>query len=228
MRRTWIKLFCDQWLRGSIRKEASGIRGIFADLLAMAGDSAFGDDGTIQLAEDVGFNDHAIGAILNVPLEEWLAAKERLSNHPDPSENRIEIVPLAQGFSICILNWKRYQSEYTRQKPYRAKSPLRLSPSERKRKEAEIEGEGEGEEKVTKVTSEVTEKVTDSLPPIPKQAPFKVKDELKEIRHRINEKKRLIDDPDDLHRWGETPESLQKDIDDLTRKYQTLARDYGD
>lgn len=124
MRRTWVKLFCDQWLRGSIRKEAIEVRAVFADLLTMAGDSAFGDpniaaNGTVQLAEDVGFTDEAMASILNVPLKTWGSTKKRLSNHPDPEENRIEIVPLSQGFGIRIINWTRYQSEYCRQKKYR-------------------------------------------------------------------------------------------------------------
>jgi len=91
MRRTWVKFYCDQWLRGSIRKESIEVRAIFTDLLAMAGDNAYGDDGLIQLAQDVGFTDELIAGILNVPLETWLSTKGRLSNHPDTEENRIEL-----------------------------------------------------------------------------------------------------------------------------------------
>jgi len=157
MRRTWIKLFCDQWLRGSIRKECIEVRAIFADLLAMAGDSGYGDDGLIQLAEGVGFTDELIAGILNVSAQIWLTAKKRLIDHPDPDENRIQIIPLSQGYSIKILNWTRYQSEYRRQKPYRDKKEEK-SPKPPK-EEKIIEGEGEGEEKVTKVTKEVTKNI---------------------------------------------------------------------
>ena len=119
MRRTWIKIYCDGWLRGSIRAEEYYVRSVFCDLLVMAGDSAYGQDGIIRLAEGVGFSDEAIAGILNYPLEIWLKAKEKLSNHEDPKENRIEIIQEKIGFSIKIINWKHYQSEYSRQKSYR-------------------------------------------------------------------------------------------------------------
>lgn len=171
-----MKLFCDQWLRGSIRKESTDVRAIFADLLAMAGDSAYGDpniasNGIIQLADDVGFNDEAIARILNVPLKIWLSVKKRLSAHPEPDENRIEIIALSQGFGIRILNWTRYQSEYQRQKKYR--EPIKklqppLSSVSSCFEERNKEGEGEGEEKVTLVTEKVTNEVTNKTPPLEK------------------------------------------------------------
>jgi len=167
MRRAWVKLFCERWLRGSIRQESLEVRAIFTDLLAMAGDAAYGDpdiasNGIIQLAENVGFTDESISAILNVPLETWLRVKDRLSNHPDPGENRIEVVPLSQGFSIKILNWETYQSEYRRQKKYRQAKKEERSPTPPKeeKKNKEREGEGEGEEIVTSVTRNVTGNVT--------------------------------------------------------------------
>jgi hypothetical protein len=118
MRRKWIKIHCEKWLQGSIRQESIEVRSIFADLLAVAGDSSFGEDGRIQIAPNVGFTDEGLSALLNIPLEVWLSAKERLSNHPDPSETRIEILPLASGFAIQIINWKFYQSDYSRVRDY--------------------------------------------------------------------------------------------------------------
>ncbi len=143
-RRTWIKIYTDKWLRGSIRAEDTNIRAVFIDLLALAGDSAYGNDGEIKLAEGVGFTDETIAGILNVTPQSWLSAKELLSNHNIPSENRIKISPLTAGFSIKIINWDKYQSEYGRQKEYRKKvtkrvtkkvtdkvqkSPISISPS---------------------------------------------------------------------------------------------------
>ena len=119
-RRTWIKLFCDNWLRGSIRAEDLETRATFMDLLALAGDSAYGDKGIIQLADGVGFTDEIIAGILNIPLEIWLKTKVRLSNHPDKNENRIIIQNINHGFSISIINWEKYQSEYERTKQYKS------------------------------------------------------------------------------------------------------------
>jgi len=196
MRRTWIKLFCDQWLRGSIRKEAIETRGIFADLLAMAGDSAFGDDGMIQLAEEVGFTDQALSGILNVPVKTWLSAKERLSNHPDPKENRIEVILLSQGYGLRIINWTAYQSEYQRQKKYRV-SKKESPPQTPKERQIEGEGEGEGEQIVTQVTTKVTKKVTEKEKGNPEtidfsRLPFEIQKELSHINRRLENLKMNI------------------------------------
>lgn len=196
MRRTWIKLFCDQWLRGSIRKESIEVRAIFADLLTMAGDSAFGDpnvasNGFIQLADDVGFTDETISGILNVSLETWLRVKDRLSNHPDPKENRIQVVSLSQGFSVKILNWEKYQSEYRRQRKYREAKKEERSPTPPKeeKEDIDIEGEGEGEEIVTQVTKEVTKKVTkkEEILPTPNNLDFSLKRKVDKMKTQISD-----------------------------------------
>jgi hypothetical protein len=199
MRRTWIKLFCDNWLRGSIRQESLEVRAIFADLLALAGDSAFGDSGLIKLASGIGIADATIAGILNIPPEVWLAAKERLSNHPDPKENRIELLPLSQGYAIKIINWRRYQSEYQRQKAYqdiyrkrkktaRQKTPS-SPPSSPKKNEEEEEGEGEGEQIPRQLSPNLSPNLSPpligSLPPIPKNATFETIRELEDLRRQI-------------------------------------------
>ena len=120
-RRSWIKIHCDGWLRKSIRKESYGTRAVFTDLLVMAGDSAFGGDGMIQFSDNTGFTDENLSSMLNIPLDVWLSAKDRLSNHPESKENRIQILQLPVGFGIKIINWKQYQSEFKRQQQYRAK-----------------------------------------------------------------------------------------------------------
>jgi hypothetical protein len=224
-RRTWIKLYCDKWLRGSLRKEGPELRGIWADLLAMAGDNSFGEEGTIELAQGVGFTDETIAGVLNVPVKLWRSVKGRLVDHPEPGETRLEVYFLGQGYGLRVLNWSRYQSEYNRQKPYRLKSPLH-PPSEEKEEERRERGDSEGA--VTEVTGEVTEKVTDALPPIPKQAPFDIKDKLKNLRHIINEKSRHLEDPDYQQRCQITPEWLRKDIEKRTREYVELVNDYAD
>jgi len=119
-RRTWIKLYCDNWLHGSIRKEIPIVRDVFSGLLTMAGDSRFGDIGEIYLSEEVGMTDEQIAGTLNVSLEEWANARAILSNHPKgPEENRIIISPLKIGIKIKVIKWVLYQGEYDRQKKYR-------------------------------------------------------------------------------------------------------------
>ncbi len=111
-RRTWIKIFPDKWLRGTLREENPSVRGIWADVLALAGDSAYGDTGLIQLADHMGFTDEQIMAILHIEKEEWLEAKKRLI--------RTDRIKILKNNVIKVVNWKNYQSEYERQKRYRS------------------------------------------------------------------------------------------------------------
>ena len=144
-RRSWIKIHCDKWLRGSIRQEPAFIRAIFVDLIAMAGDSAYGNEGIIKLAENVGFTDEVLAGIIKVTKKEWQAAKKSLSDGPEP---RIEIIELSSGYAIKIINWHKYQSEYSRQKSYR--QSYKQSYNDYYLKGNKVEGEGEGEGDIEK------------------------------------------------------------------------------
>jgi len=117
-RRTWIKIYCDKWLRGTLREDTLETRGAWVDLLAMAGDSAFSEDGVIQVSPGVGLTDEQIASILRVGISVWLTAKERLLNTA-----RIGI----DGHNVIkIVNWHNYQSEYERQKPSRERKKLKI------------------------------------------------------------------------------------------------------
>jgi hypothetical protein len=193
----------------------------------MAGDNSFGEEGTIGIAKDVGFTDETLAGILNIPVKLWRTVKGRLVNHPEPNETRLELYPLGQGYGLRVLNWSRYQSEYSRQRPYRSDPPLdpplkEEEDSERRRERGDSEGE------VTQVTEKVTEKVTDSLPPIPGQASLKAKDKMKEIRHLLNDKRRKMGDPDYLRRHQFSIEDLQGDVNRMTQEYIDLVNDYAD
>jgi hypothetical protein len=109
--RTWVKIHCDKWVRGPIRKEPIEVRAVWVDILAMAGDSAFGNSGIIAITENFGYNDEAIAGILNISDEVWQQAKQRLVK-----TDRIKIL---KNNVIEIVNWNIYQDEYQRQKPYR-------------------------------------------------------------------------------------------------------------
>ena len=112
-RRTWVKIYADKWLRGTIREEPPEIRGIWIDLLTLAGDSAYGDEGIIRLAPGCGLTDEQICVILNIDNELWQRAKQRLIE--------TERIKVTDNNEIIILNWLKYQSEYMRQKKYREK-----------------------------------------------------------------------------------------------------------
>jgi len=112
-RRAWIKIYCDKWLRGTLRDEEPIIRGIWIDVLALSGDSAYGDNGVIKLAEDIGLTDEQIHKILGITLSQWQSTKQRLIE-----TDRIKVL---SNNIIEVVNWKKYQSEYERQKSYRPK-----------------------------------------------------------------------------------------------------------
>lgn len=110
-----------------MRSESPATRGIWADVLALAGDSFYGDEGFIKVADEVGYSDDQIVAILRVEIKEWLVVKEILIK-----TDRIEIVPRDV---IAIRNWKKYQSEYERQKPYRLQDKVTSGSNKEKREE---------------------------------------------------------------------------------------------
>ena len=109
--RTWIKVYCDKWLEGSLREENSDIRGVWIDLLALAGAGRYGDDGEIKLSNGEGLTNKQISHILVIKLSLWRRAKARFLE-----TDRIKIT---EKGAISIINWSKYQSEYSRLKPYR-------------------------------------------------------------------------------------------------------------
>lgn len=109
--RTWIKVYCDKWLEGTLREESAEIRGVWIDLLALAGGGPYGDTGEIKLANGIGFTDRQIAEILHISKPLWRKAKQRFLE-----TNRIKI---SHRGAISIANWSKYQSEYRRQKKYR-------------------------------------------------------------------------------------------------------------
>ncbi len=112
--RTWIKVYCDNWLSGTIREEQPDVRSVWIDLLTLAGSGQFGDIGEIKLANGVGYTDNQIAEILHITKALWRRSKERFIE-----SQRIKIAPKG---AITIINWSKYQSEYQRQKPYRQKA----------------------------------------------------------------------------------------------------------
>lgn len=107
--RRWIKLWTNEWLKGSIRFEFSAEeRGVWADLLALAGNCR--QDGLISANESTPFPHSYIAGNLNISLDLFEGVLEKCKKSGRISENK---------HGITITNWSKYQSEYDRQKPYR-------------------------------------------------------------------------------------------------------------
>ena len=118
MSRNWIKLWVDQTLRGSMIAELTPEqRWIFIGLLLMAGDSDI--PGVIyrrknENGEPIGYATAVLADELGVESGSIAPAIKRMIE-----KNKVAMDALGV---ISISNWKKYQSEYSRQKPYRNKS----------------------------------------------------------------------------------------------------------
>ena len=109
--RNWIKVHCNQWISGSLRQEQPDVRGVWIDLLTLAGSGQYGDIGEIKLPNGIGFTDAQIAEIIHISRPLWRKSKQRFLH-----SQRIKIAPRG---AISIVNWSKYQSDYQRQKPYR-------------------------------------------------------------------------------------------------------------
>ena len=119
--RTWVKIYCEKWLSGTLRQETPEFRGIWADLITLAGSGRYGDTGEIKLADNVPLTDQQIAGILNIPQDLWLLTKTRCLE-----TDRLK----CNGTGILqITNWAKYQSEYQRQKIYRGKLQPQVTPA---------------------------------------------------------------------------------------------------
>jgi hypothetical protein len=134
MKRTWIKLYVDQTLRGSMIEELSpDQRWMFVGLLLMAGDSSV--PGLIFKRKDengiyIGYSTAALADTLGVGELELSTGLERMVEKDKVTVN-------AQGV-IAIVNWTKYQSEYER---------TRHAPSRVVQKYG-VEGEGDVDREV--------------------------------------------------------------------------------
>jgi len=113
--RTWIKIYCDRWLNGSIRDETPELRGVWVDLLVLAGSGKYGDSGVIKITDQVGYFDKQLAELLQISAQKWATCKKKLI--------QTDRVCVENNNIIVIKNWSKYQSEYDRQKVQRHESP---------------------------------------------------------------------------------------------------------
>ena len=141
MRRTWIKLWVDQLLRGeSFMQLNEQQRFVWIGLLLLAGDSAY--PGCICLTEKIGYTDKQIAALLRT--------NKKLINETIKILEKQDKIQIADGSIIKITNWVKYQSDYQRQKPYRQKLLTEVTNESYKPKCVPIEKEIEKEKYINK------------------------------------------------------------------------------
>lgn len=110
-KRTWIKLYTLECLEGSIRYQLNpDERGVWYDLLIFS--AICRNDGIISDRDGRAFPHSFIANRLNISLDLLEVTLKKCQE-----EGRIK----EDEKGIVILNWKRYQSEYSRLKKYREK-----------------------------------------------------------------------------------------------------------
>ena len=123
MPRTWVKLWCHNWIHGTLAWDFEDLaeRGAWACLLALAGECR--QDGIIGAGPGRPYSHEWIGAILRIKLDFLEAFLLKAEAHDMIHENKD---------GIHIVNWPKYQSEYQRQKPFREqKKAGRLTDEQR-------------------------------------------------------------------------------------------------
>jgi len=118
--RTWIKIYVDKWLEGTISEESISIRGVWVSLLALAGNGKYGDSGHIMALHRVGFTDQQLTLMLKINPKMWGIARKRLQTTGRITVNNDNV--------ITIINWQKYQSEYERTSKYRSKDTTSDTP----------------------------------------------------------------------------------------------------
>ena len=154
-RRTWVKLWVNEWLDGTTRFEMTDAqRAFWIDLLAMAGRSRFPGivcAGKTPDGKLIGYPVNKYQSLMSEPID----VEETLALFVRTGKVRIEVTasePL-RLLAIELLNWNKFQSEYNRQKPYRTAKRKRLqegdsesdNQSNKTEVEVDVEGEVEGE-----------------------------------------------------------------------------------
>lgn len=119
-RRNWIKLWTHEWLTGTVRWQLSTKqRSMWADLLALAGDSRF--PGIVTPGEDAGkFIGYPLGYFAGL----FRCSEKEVSDAFNLFEQQTRI-KFGEGREIYIVNWEKYQSEYQekrQRKQYKQKS----------------------------------------------------------------------------------------------------------
>jgi 5-methylcytosine-specific restriction endonuclease McrA len=91
-------------------------------LLLLAGDNP--KEGEISLGRNMGYTDEQICKLIDVPIDVFARAKAKMIV---PAQNQDKPKILVDKRNVIqIVNWKKYQSEYERQKPHREPDFIRL------------------------------------------------------------------------------------------------------
>lgn len=115
--RKYVKIFVDIWFAGYMRRELSSEeRGIFVDLLVMAGMSL--EPGKILINKGVGYPPEVLAKALNVSVRALNSTIEKLKK-PHKNEDGTEDPPeisVDKAGVITLRKWRSYQSNWDKVK----------------------------------------------------------------------------------------------------------------
>ncbi len=150
----WFKVYAEKWFMGSSRFELTvEQRAIWIDLLAKA--SMNEPPGQIDY-----YSLEQLSHIFVVPLDLLKTALKRC-------EETTKVKHDTEKKMIVIVNWRKYQSEYQRQVPYRKKSKQKLkSQANADISSNNVTRRGKGEEEKEKKAVEEEEKTENLSDPL--------------------------------------------------------------
>ena len=155
-RRTWVKLWVNDWLEGTTRYQMSDAqRAFWIDLLAMAGRSRFG--GIVCAGKDgeqwIGYPLSKFQGLLAEPIN--VEATFELFQRTGKITMEVTGEGALRLYTLFISNWVHYQSEYERKRGEKERRNKRVQSDVPKEsavmshsmspKSTSTEGEGEGE-----------------------------------------------------------------------------------
>ena len=181
--RVW--LYTEHWLWGSTRSEYTlEERAIFIDLLCLG----ITGMGKVDITHP-----KQLATQLLVPFDILQSTIDKGIKYGKFAIKKDKKHLTAFKTYLTILNWKRYQPQYLHEKPLKStrrarsdkggKRDAHVGPIYKSIGEDSIGGEG-----------------TLQIPPIPKDLPFKIKDQLSEMKAYIYSRKKLLLKPDTLGR----------------------------
>lgn len=162
-RKSWIKLWTHETLHGTTSRELKpDERCIWFEFLCLAGESPI--EGTICIDRGIPYSDKQLAALLNCPVGLIRRAKKKMIFAGKIVENDTTIdEKTAKIIKIC--NWKRYQSEYSRQKPYRYEK----SRDSLAKLQQEVTSEGDNDELHSQPEEEPEAESPPPYRPLPKE-----------------------------------------------------------
>lgn len=118
--RPWIKFYPTDWLQGTTREELNEEeRGVWVDLLAMAGSGRF--DGIVAAGKRddnyIGYGIPRLAGLLNRNQDTLYNILQKLQRVEKIKIYEVDLEG-TKSYWMEIVNWNKYQSEYSRIKKY--------------------------------------------------------------------------------------------------------------